>query len=302
MPADEPQTVKELEQAKIILTELNEYLNEKVDTLEKSANSEKELVQVHKVRELEQEKLFLKEINTFLDSKNKDLERSHQDLENVFLSYVPAEARNDAIAAINKVKKLEEQKFFRPCLYYVVLIDLAGSTPASARLEPDENIKRIKQFTGFTVEALKKLPARNIEVFLSEIGDASLFLFTNFEDILNWAGMVDDLLDAYNQKCMQEGKPEVYKMYSRKVVHLGEVHFTEESDPVALAINQVFKIEKEFKRGQFGITDAVRQVALPRINSGQLTAKLITRIMLPGENVPCRLWNITVAKPPLSSA
>lgn len=295
-PTTESHTIKELEQAKIILEELNEYLNEKVDTLQKSVNSEAKLPQAHKVRELEQEKLLLNEINTFLDTQNQELARSHQEYENAFLSYVPPEARNDAIAAINKIKKLGEQKSFRPCLYYIVLIDLAGSTLASARLEPDENIKRIKQFGGFTMEALKKIPARNIQIFLSEIGDASLFLFTNFQDVLNWARIVDELLNAYNQNCIMEGKPEVYQMYSRKCIHLGEVHFTEESDPIALAINQIFKIEKEFKNGQFGITDAVKQVILPRINSGQLNAKLITRTVLPGENYPCRLWDVTVVK------
>ena len=295
-PVDESHTIKELEQARLILTELNEYLSEKVDNLEKSVNVQKTATQAHAFRELEQEKLLLGEINEFLSNKNQELEQSQKEFENIFLSYVPPNAKADAIAAINKIKRLEEQKFFRPCLYYVVLIDLADSTYASARLTPDENIKRIKQFTSFTVEALNRIPARNIEIFLSEIGDASLFLFTNFQDILNWSGIVDGLLTKYNQTCIIEGKPEVYQMYSRKCIHLGEVHFTEESDPIALAINQIFKIEKEFKKGQIGITDAVKQVITPRIHSGQLKAKLITRTILPGENVPCRLWNVSVTK------
>ena len=294
-PVDETHTIKELEQAKEIMTELNDYLTEKVKRLEGQVDPEKPN-QTFKVKELEQEKLLLNEINAFLTTKNVELEKSKKEFEDMFLSNVPPAARADALNAIDKVRKLEEQKFFRPCLYYVVLIDLADSTIASARLPPEENIKRIKQFVTFTIDALNQIPARNIEIFLSEIGDASLFLFTNFQDILNWAAIVDKSLKAYNEKCKKEGRPEVYQMYSRKCLHIGEVHFTEEADPVALAINQVFKIEKYFKKGQLGITDAVKQVIMPRIHSGQIKAEMITKTAIPGESIPRYLWNITVTK------
>jgi len=194
-------------------------------------------------------------------------------------------------AAIDRVKKMGLDKQLRSGLYYIVLIDLVGSSIASSQINPDDNKKRIRQFITITKNALPKRP-RNYLTFVKDIGDASLFLFSNFEDILNWAEKADSLCNEYNLKCMKKYKPDIFQMYSKKCVHLGEVLFSDDSDPIALAINQISKIEKEFKKDQFGITDAVKQVILPRISSNQLIAKKLKKIILPGETVSRPLWVI----------
>jgi len=76
--------------------------------------------------------------------------------------------------AIATVRKLGQQESLKPGLYYVVLIDLVGSTIASANMTPEENKKRIKQFINFTKAALPTSP-RNYSIFIKDIGDASLF-------------------------------------------------------------------------------------------------------------------------------
>lgn len=193
--------------------------------------------------------------------------------------------------AIDTVKNLEKEKHFKPGLYFVVLIDLVGSTKASSKISPDENKIRIKQFIKFTKTALPFKP-KNFTSFIKDIGDASLFLFSNFTDILDWAEKVDNLCDEYNTNCIKTKKPDIYHMFSKKCIHIGEVHFDEKSDPIALVINQISKIEKEFKKDQLGITDAVKQIILPLINSGTLKAKKIRNIILPGETVSRPLWII----------
>lgn len=199
--------------------------------------------------------------------------------------------RESVVHAIDRVKRMEKEKVLKPGLYYVVLIDMVGSTMASTQLSPDENKKRIRQFIQFTKDALP-YRRRNTAIFVKDIGDAALFLFSNFQDILDWSEKTDDLCDKNNQRCIETNKPEIYQMYSKKCIHLGEVHFNEESDPIALVINQIAKIEKEFKKDQLGITDTVKQVILPRINSQEIKATKIKNIVLQGESVPRPLWTI----------
>jgi hypothetical protein len=43
-----------------------------------------------------------------------------------------------------------------------------------------------------------------------------------------------------------------FKMESKKVIHVGEIIFSDKTNPVSHAVNQVFKIEKEFKAGEIG--------------------------------------------------
>ncbi|HEV2193377.1 MAG TPA: hypothetical protein VGR54_07165 [Nitrosopumilaceae archaeon] len=193
--------------------------------------------------------------------------------------------------AISTIHNLGRKKHLSAGLYYVVLIDLVGSTTASTKMTPDENKKRIKQFIQFTKDALSK-STKDIAVFINDKGDGALFLFRNFQDILDWAEKIDKLCDQYNRGCIKSGKQEIYQMYSRKCVHLGEVHFNEPDNAIALAINQISKIEKEFKKVQLGITDIVKQVILPRVNSGELKANKIKNVKLHGEKQARPIWNI----------
>lgn len=194
-------------------------------------------------------------------------------------------------AAIAQVKKMGVDRRLKPGLYYIVMMDLVGSSIASSQINPEDNKKRVRQFIAITKNALPKRP-KNYLTFVKDFGDASLFLFSNFEDILNWANKVDSLCNEYNLKCIKKGKPDIFQMYSTKCVHLGEVLFSYDSDPIALAINQISKIAKKFKKDQLGITDVVKQVILPRINSNQLTAKKLKKIILPGETASRPLWVI----------
>jgi hypothetical protein len=193
---------------------------------------------------------------------------------------------------IREVRYLSEKKKINSGLYYIVFIDLNSSSIASSKIGPEENKKRIGHFIELTKEALTSKP-RGYSLFIKKVGDGVLFLFTNFEDIKDWANRVDELCDKFNRKCITDKKPEIFQLYSKKCIHLGEVHFDNQLDPIALAINQIFKIEKEFLNVQFGITDIVRQVILPRINSGELKAEKIKEVVLVGESESSPIWNIS---------
>jgi class 3 adenylate cyclase len=208
------------------------------------------------------------------------------------LNYVPDYAIGPTITAIQQVRELEQSQLLRPGLYYLVLIDLVGSTESSAKIGVDENVKRIEEFVRFTVEALGRSALLNSAYFVKEIGDASLLLFSSFGDVLRWRDSVETLFAAYNAKLVKGKLAAHYRMAGKVVVHLGEVAFSEARNPIALAVNQLFKIEKNFRGGEIGCTDVVRRAILPRVSSGELQATEVNRVTLPGEDEESPIWRL----------
>lgn len=193
--------------------------------------------------------------------------------------------------SIKQIHSLRDKKEIAPGLYYIVFIDLTGSSVASSKIGPEQNKERIDHYISLTQKALPKKPL-SLSVFIKPIGDGALFLFSNFEDIKTWTNEVERLCDEYNIECITNDKPEIFQMYSKVCVHLGEIHFNDNLDPIAFAVNQLFKIEKAFQKAPFGVTDVVKQVIIPRINSGELEAEKIDEVTLIGENIPRPIWNI----------
>jgi class 3 adenylate cyclase len=214
-------------------------------------------------------------------------------------NHVPKYARNDAIQSVLKVRELEDSQLLRPGLYYVALIDMCGSTNASSVLGMETNKERIEEFIRYAIQALQNIQLTNQAQFIKDIGDAALLLFSAFQDIIKWSAAVDELHRVYNSACEAEGKPDVFRMESKKVIHTGEIIFSDKTNPVSHAVNQVFKIEKEFKAGEIGCTDAVRRIIQPMISSGELGAEEVNRITLPGEEETSPIWRITAITAPL---
>lgn len=71
---------------------------------------------------------------------------------------------------------------------------------------------------------------------------------------------------------------------AKTVIHAGEVSYSDGKNPVALSINQIFKIEKLFKAGELGITNLVRTTANPIITSLGLRPRLRKTLQLPGSS------------------
>jgi len=180
-------------------------------------------------------------------------------------------------------------------LYYVVLIDLSGSTIASSKMRGNTFSEWVKRFIQITKDA-QNASKRNIAVHIKSIGDGSLFLFRNFDDILDWKNQVDKLCKHHNDLCKKEGKLDFHQYHHKTIIHLGEVYFDlENSDANAFGINVVFKIEKKFGKGEIGITDAVKQVLLQEINSGKFKIDSTSSYSLDetGDSI-IPLWKLTV--------
>ncbi len=57
-----------------------------------------------------------------------------------------------------------------------------------------------------------------------------------------------------------------FDLKARRLVHMGEVSYKEDIDPLSLAVSQTFKIEKAFDKDELGCTQAVHDVAAPLAN------------------------------------
>jgi hypothetical protein len=164
--------------------------------------------------------------------------------------HIPNYARQAALEAIANVRRLEEQQLFRPGVYYIVLTDLTASTEASKVLGLELNKKRVETFVTANVEALGQIELTSYAQFLKEIGDATLFIFSSFADVYAWWQQACFLLGSYDDEWRAEICDaklfSAFSLRAKTVIHLGEVSYITGGNPLCLAINQVFKIEKLF--------------------------------------------------------
>ena len=175
----------------------------------------------------------------------------------------------------------------RPGLYYFVWADLSDSTKSSEKLSPEEFSKKVNDFINMTKYAIPT-NLNNIGYFVKDMGDGGLLLFNNFLDILKWKKILEQKCITHNKKIKSKELIINYKV----IVHLGESFFDKQKDPKAVALNQISKIEKLFKKNQFGITENVRMVISSRINSGEIKIK---KIPLKSQSKKSKepLWQIT---------
>jgi hypothetical protein len=186
---------------------------------------------------------------------------------------------------MRQVIKLERSRLFRPGLYYIVLSDLSRSTEASAILGADLNKKRVESFILRCVECLTYINPENYFWFIREIGDAVLLLFSSFKDAFTWWWRMESWIDTQNALWKMDLSPEVFKTFyieAKTVIHAGEIAYSDNTIPVALAVNQIFKIEKLFGPNELGITHIVRTMAEPIITSLGLSPVKRRTVILPG--------------------
>jgi class 3 adenylate cyclase len=204
------------------------------------------------------------------------------------LRYIPIYARVPAVNAILKVKELEKTSIFRPGLYYIVLADLCGHTEFNAKYGDEEGDVRVQWFQTAVIESIGEINLRNYIAFSKTIGDASLLIFSSIQDVFDWSERLTQNLDALGQEYpenlelrvgsdhLSEDKFEMivadFQLRARRLVHLGEVSYKENSDPLCLAVSQTFKIEKGFSETDLGCTQAVADAIRPKLR--QLRANL----------------------------
>jgi len=226
------------------------------------------------------------------DLKSEDIDRILRLGPGAF-DHIPEYCRVQAMGAIAHVLKMEEQHLLRSGVYYVVLSDLSGATAASQKLGMEMNRRRVESFITLCVESLGFSRPASYAQFVKPIGDAALFLFSAFVDLYGWWEETHHQMQFYssewNRKIPAEMRS-VFQLRSKTVFHVGEVVYSDGKDPVAAAVNQVFKIEKLFKPGELGCTETARIVASPCFGDLSLRPKARKKVRLPGMTSETMTW------------
>jgi len=183
---------------------------------------------------------------------NDDLTLSREE----FLKYAPAYAKKEALEAIDKVMNLKMQGVIHNGLYYLVLIDLVGSTKYASENGNVKMDERIQYFVTSSFDALSDINLNNVGLFIKEIGDAVLFVFQHFPDLLHWR----EAFEGY----LEHPRGIMPPLEIRTCIHIGEVYL-QGVNPLALAVSQVFKMEKSVEGGKIVLTEPAYLVAWPTL-------------------------------------
>jgi hypothetical protein len=211
--------------------------------------------------------------------------------------HIPHYARYEALDALLHVREMELNHVFRPGLYYTVLSDLCRATEASLVLGNDISKKRIETFILTCVDALGHIETTNYHLFLREIGDAVLMLFSSFNDAYEWWLTMHSWLDGRDglwgmDLDLSRAERKHFKLEARTIIHAGEVTYSGINIPISAAVNQVFKVEKQFKANELGITQHALSCARPVLRSLKLSPRLRCTIKLPGDKAPLGIYLI----------
>lgn len=212
------------------------------------------------------------------------------------LRNIPIYARKPAIDAIKKVKDMEGSSLFRPGLYYIVLVDLCANTIFNEKYGDKEGDLRTQWFHTSVIKSIGEISPNNYIAFSKTIGDASLLIFSSILDVLDWSNRLDHNLTAMSQEYEEYAhdnhdhlEEEVinkmiddFRLRARRLVHLGEVSFKEDIDPMCLSVSQTFKIEKYFSEEALGCTQAVADVAGPKLLERKLVLAENVTVSVPG--------------------
>ena len=196
------------------------------------------------------------------------------------LRNIPIYARKPAVDAIIKVKEMENTSLFRPGLYYIVLADLCGNTAFNARYGDAEGDVRIEWFQTAAIQSIGEISVRNYVAFSKTIGDAALLIFSAFQDVYEWSetfsgnleGMTGEYIENMDTRGVEYDEEELdqrlddFRLRARRLVHLGEVSYKNDTDPLSLAVSQTFKIEKTFSETDLGCTQPVADAIRPKLS------------------------------------
>jgi len=212
------------------------------------------------------------------------------------LKNIPIYARVPAVDAIKRVREMEASTLFRPGLYYIVLADLRGNTAFNAKYGNAEGDVRVEWFQTAVIQSIGEISPENYVAFSKTIGDASLLIFSAFRDVFKWSQQLTrnlgSLLDEYPENLQTRGidiedgsldeRLADFDLKARRLVHLGEVSYKEQIDPLSLAVSQTFKIEKAFESDDLGCTQSVLDAIRPTLAELHIITQENAMVTIPG--------------------
>jgi class 3 adenylate cyclase len=208
------------------------------------------------------------------------------EIKSEFLKYAPAYAQKEAKEAIHKVMELQMQNVIRNGMYYIVLADLQGSTKYAKEYGNKKLAKRIQHFVTSSFRALNEANLINVGLFIKEIGDAVLFIFQHFPDILKWH---DNFLKWLKIGITEKELP----LLIRTCIHAGEVYL-DGVNPLSLAVSQTFKMEKLVEANNIVLTEPAYLIAWPTLARAYHGFEVYGEVELEGTKNNVRLYKLII--------
>lgn len=178
-----------------------------------------------------------------------------------YFNHLPDYATGHHFSATDQASDIEEQGKINNGVYYIVLVDLVGSTKYLAAHGNEKAAARIISFVQAGVESFINGEKVNKAYFLKEVGDSVLFIFSHVMDVVNW----HEHLNAALQK--RSGQiEEAFQI--RTCVHLGEVCL-HDANPLCLSVSETFKMEKLVDSGKIVFSEAAASVAAPSLKGSK---------------------------------
>jgi class 3 adenylate cyclase len=202
-----------------------------------------------------------------------------------FMRFAPAYAEEEAESALDKIIDLQSQGLARSGLYYLVLVDLVGSTKFMAEFGNDAAVDRIEFFITTAVDVIAQVELTNTAIFLKEIGDAVLLIFQCFPDVLKWQIQLEAHLADF------AGQSDPRRIQVRTCVHVGDV-ILRGVNPIALAVSQLFKFEKEVASGDIALSTPAYSAAWPTLARAYHAFEPQGKVALDGYPEPTMLYRL----------
>lgn len=207
--------------------------------------------------------------------------------------HIPSYCRAEALDAIRNVRELEERNLFHRGVHYVALMDLSDSTKNAEPLGQKLHEKRVQSFVTGAVAALGQFRPQSYSHFLKQTGDAVLMIFSCFDDLYSWWKQSEENFLFHSGEANRELEPKIstlFRIRAKTVVHLGEISYQNRTDPISVAVNQVFKIEKSFSPGQLGATQRVVEIARSFFRDHGIEPAQVGQVTLPGDETGTNIW------------
>lgn len=139
-------------------------------------------------------------------------------------------------------------------LYYLLLVDMIGSTRYLAEHGNQRTIERINRMMQGIRKSCREAAYEKEVFFLKEIGDAGLVAFEAFHDVIlfhrHWEKLNQDELNIKVRIC----------------IHCGELNF-DDGNPMGLALSELFKMEKQALEGETLLSAVATALGRPCLNT-----------------------------------
>jgi class 3 adenylate cyclase len=183
------------------------------------------------------------------------------------------------------MNKTERQGLLTSGIYYLVLVDIVGSTDYAVEHGDDAAAAMIESFVKAGFDAVSDIEPTSTVRLLDDLADAVILVFQHFPDILRWQAMLDARLDA-----LAAGRDAI-RIRVRTCVHVGDIVF-HGVEPAGPAVSQIFEFEKEVGAGEICLTQSAYEMGRTTLARTRRGFAVKGEVRFEGDPGPTTLYRV----------